>query len=337
MAKLKVYVSPSAKRGAGYGNPYLYNMKDCLASHFHVLERDSKPCLAQGTALLSNSLKADVFVLNFLESIGFQKLSLLQYLMARMSLWIMRLRKRKVVYMFHNMRPHQGENFMTKGMTRLMLRQSSAVVSHSKAAAEHAKERLREMGLPDTKVRYVCHPVKKIKVDRSKSFGESCDVFIWGAVLPYKGILEFVRDPRLAESGLSVRIIGSCKDEALAKALKERETGKVKFENRKASFDEIAWHCAKARFTLFPYLPGSVSSSGALIDTIVFGGRPLGPDIGAFSDLHDEGVCSVYDNREEMFRILGGGTMPLPEEAREDFISRNSWGKFGDTLAEIIG
>jgi hypothetical protein len=75
------------------------------------------------------------------------------------------------------------------------------------------------------------------------------------------------------------------------------------FENNRASFEEIAWYCTHCHYVLFPYLRGSISSSGLLIDTVAMGGTPIGPALGAFKDLSDEGVCLIYNSIQEMVSI----------------------------------
>jgi beta-1,4-mannosyltransferase len=324
----KIYVSPSAKKGVGYLSQYFYNIKKQLATYYEVLESDNRPCLMQGTALLRNSLKADIFLISFIETIGFQKLAYLQYLMAKLSIWIMRVRGKKIIYIFHNIKPHKGENFITRSLTKTMLKRSFLILSHSKPAVEYAEKMLVELNSDSEKVHYFCHPINQLEAKPYQGKVEDCDIFIWGAILPYKGIYEFVSDPRLAKSGLRVHIIGSCKDKGLSEKISNCANEQMVFENRKAEFDEIGWYCKHSRFVLFPYLPGSISSSGALMDTIALGGNPLGPDVGAFSDLKDEGVCNVYKDAEEMFEILKSGTATINEQARKDFIKRDSWEEF---------
>ena len=82
MKDFSIYVAPSAKRGTGYPNRYFYRLKQALSEHFRVLEADNKPCLMQGTALVFNSLRADVFLLSFVETIAFHKLAWIQQWMA---------------------------------------------------------------------------------------------------------------------------------------------------------------------------------------------------------------------------------------------------------------
>ena len=75
MKDFSIYVAPSAKRGTGYSNRYFCRLKKALSRYFKVLEADNRPCLMQGTALVFNSLRADVFLLSFVENIAFHKLA----------------------------------------------------------------------------------------------------------------------------------------------------------------------------------------------------------------------------------------------------------------------
>ena len=109
MKDFSIYVAPSAKRGTGYPNRYFCRLKEVLSIHFKVLEADNRPCLMQGTALVFNSLRADVFLLSFVENIAFHKLAWFQQWLALAALRCMKIRGRKIIFIFHNPRPHKGE------------------------------------------------------------------------------------------------------------------------------------------------------------------------------------------------------------------------------------
>ncbi|WP_194968036.1 hypothetical protein [Klebsiella pneumoniae] len=49
-----------------------------------------------------------------------------------------------------------------------------------------------------------------------------------------------------------------------------------------------------SKCVLFPYKSGSISSSGALMDTIALGGVAIGPDVGAFKDLEKKGYARLF-------------------------------------------
>lgn len=404
--KRRIYVSPSANRKSGYPNRYFVVLKENLGEYFDVLDSGNEPYLTQGWALLKHSFKADIFLLSFVETIAFHKLAFIQYLMVRLSFLVMRLRRGRIVFIFHNPRPHKGENWMSRSLTRMQLTQSCLVVSHSCETAAFARALLSEYGCSPDKVRYICHPIVDPSASvggvsgcasaRASSFGASAaclaavsasaapsdEVLIWGNILPYKGVLEFVSSPAVRAAGLNVRIVGRCKDASLAAAIEKAvgqcdagqsaegfvsadsgssESGsvcqecskdgdslgsvipdaatfhrtRIVFENRAADFEELAVLIRSSRHVLFPYLPGSVSSSGVLMDTLSMGGNPVGPAIGAFADLARENVCDVYGSEAEMIEILKSDRRVNPETLK-DFISRNSWQAYAKFFADFF-
>lgn len=330
----KIYVAPSANRKAGYPNRYFVFLKEALAEHFEVLDAENKPHLSQGLALLRYSFSADVFLLSFVETVAFHKLAFIQYLLAMTSLAVMRLRRRKVVFIFHNPHPHKGENWMSKSLTMRMLRQSSSVISHSSDTAAYARALISGFGGDAGKVMCVCHPMAQTEVPVPDMAAE--DILIWGNILPYKGVLECVSSPELRDAGLSVRIVGRCGDTALAGAIGRRvaepSATRFTFENRAADFDELRSLIPSCRYVLFPYLRGSVSGSGVLMDTIAMGGEPVGPDFGAFADLAEEKVCRIYRSADEMVEILKS-PRSLRRSDIVSFISRHSWESFAALVA----
>ncbi|MCI1640683.1 MAG: hypothetical protein LKI42_05355, partial [Bacteroidales bacterium] len=139
----------------------------------------------------------------------------------------------------------------------------------------------------------------------------------------------------LKRTGIKVMIIGKCKIPYLEEVI---EKSGVSYENRRPDFDEVAWYCTHSDYVLFPYLPGSISSSGLLINTVVLGGNPIGPAIGAFKDLAEEGVCLTYGNIQEMFCILADrdDRKTIGVDTRKDFIAAHSWEKFAEFLYNNI-
>lgn len=335
--KKKIYVSPSAGRKKGYPNRYFVLLKQQLASFFEVLDSENKPCLAQGLSLLRFSFKADIFLLSFVETVAFQKLAFLQFLLAHLSLLIMRIRGRKVAFIFHNPRPHKGENFMSESLTKAQLVHSCLVISHSEETAALARKKISEYGGDPSKVKFVPHPVVKMEAAPKVPSDQSDFILLWGNILPYKGILEFVSSPAVRSAGLKVKIVGACQDPRLLSSIETAVnrggcSTSFCFENRSAGFEELGSLIAGSRHVLFPYLTGSVSSSGALMDTIAMGGDAIGPNVGAFADLAEEGVCSVYDSEDEMIRILRSDRM-TGRSAMDDFIDRNSWRSYAQRIA----
>ena len=335
----KIYVAPSASRKDGYPNRYGPLLKKELARYFEVLEADDRPCLMQGLSLLVNSFKADVFLLSFVESIAFHKLAFIQYLMARLALRIMKLRRRRIVFIFHNPRPHKGENHMSRELTRMQLLLSSAVVSHSGETAGIARAMLSRLGGDPSKVVYACHPMVVSEDSPAEpDIPPVRDALVWGRILPYKGVEEFVSDPSVREAGLSVLIVGRCDDPGLAARIEDAvarpSATRFVFENRAAGFDELRQLVRSSAHVVFPYIPGSISGSGVLMDTIAMGGTPVGPSTGAFLDLNREGVCDVYGSYGELVSVLRHGRK-IPAGELRAFAQANSWPSFARRLSGL--
>ena len=319
----RLYFFPT-RPAKGYNNPYCDNYKKAIQEFFEV-EDDSKLPKALNYPLLHYSVRADVFVLNWIESAIFTKFGLLKCFLALLSLIIIQCRMKKIVWMLHNIHPHQGENWVTKSFERYLYRYADLIVTHSQEAAKYAR------GKAKCDVVYVCHPVEEIKIDDYHKSVTSCDILIWGTVLPYKGIYELISQECVRTSGLRIRIVGICKDKALEKKINSKCNDNITYENRKISFPELKASVNSSRFVLFPYVGASVSSSGALIDTIVMGGNPVGPDMGAFRDLKEESVCLTYKDYPDIIN-LAKSEISIKEDRRISFISNNTWQNFAHML-----
>ena len=255
-----------------------------------------------------------------------------------LSLLIMKLRRREVIFIFHNPRPHKGENRMSRSLTMRMLRQSALVLSHSTDTAAYAKSLISNFGGDPAKVKYVCHPMPATDVPAPDM--SSGRILIWGNVLPYKGVLEFVSCPEIRDAGLDVYIVGRCGDASLSASIEQSvsrpSATHFLFENRSASFEELRSLIPSSKYVVFPYLPGSVSGSGVLMDTIAMGGEPVGPSFGAFADLASENVCRIYHSIPELVTILKSPKQ-LNQTAIRHFIARNSWPAFAEMIATESG
>ena len=245
------------------------------------------------------------------------------------ALCIIKLRHSSIIWMFHNIRPHQGENWMTRNISNWLFRNSTMIVAHSQEAAEYARNHANCM------VEYRCHPIEPINVDAWTTIIEPFDLFIWGSILPYKGVLEFVSLPKIQSSNLRIKIIGSCKDKTIDYQLSSCINEHIVYENGRADFAEIAANCKAARFVLFPYIGDCVSSSGALVDTIVLGGTPLGPNIAAFKDLAEDGICITYTDYENLMEMLTTSSEAAIRDT-DSFIKSNTWDQMGKFIYDKI-
>lgn len=328
---LKAYYFPSAGR-IGYENPYSQHFKDALEGHYDVLYDRRRPTVLVTLSLLWYAFRADIFFLNWLENVGVMHVPHLQYILARVALAIIKIRGKKMVWILHNHMPHEGANWMTRSMRKTLIRVADVIVSHSQEAADVLRS---EAGAKSV---YLCHPVAPVSLTENATLDNvpAADIFIWGKILPYKGIAEFLSWKYVQDGDCTVQVLGQCPDAKLASMIGAiGSSQRICYENRKASFDEIAARCRSSRWVVFPYVGECVSSSGALIDTIVMGGNPVGPDRGAFRDLAALGLCRTYRNDEEFAEILSSDWR-ISDEKRAAFMRKNSWDAFLDQVTERL-
>lgn len=328
---MKLFVYPQKKNGESK-NPYIYNMEQTLSLSFEIVHKDFKHHYPQPLRFLLQSGKADVYVLSWLESSYWGKGGALRAIASLLGLLIIHFRKCKIVWIFHNIHPHEGENFWTKHTQKLLFKWSTFIIAHSKEAAEYAKK------YSACQVYYRCHPLIPHNYPNIEEKVAECDFLIWGNIFPYKGVLEFISNPLCKKTGVRILIKGKCDDEVLRKQIEEQATENILFENRSLCFDELASQINKSKYVVFPYVGESISSSGVLIDTIQMGGVPVGPKRGAFSDLAEQGCCITYDNISEVFNLPldDNERLRLNEFQVKDFLRNNTWEAMGKWMYEVI-
>lgn len=329
---MKLFVYPQHKKNQ-IMNPYTNNMERALSANFDIVHKEYKKRLPQPFRLLLNSTTADIYVLNWIESAADgEGGSFIRGIMVWLSLHIISIRNAKILWVFHNLHPHKGETKWSTIIRGFLFNKSTYIISHSREAAEYARQ------FANCPVYFKEHPV--LKTDYSEWMGnlQQCDFYIWGNIYPYKGVLEFVRNPLCLSSKRKVYIVGNCHDNDLCKEISHYCNENVIFENRHADFCEVAAQCKKAKYVLFPYVGESVSSSGALMDTLLMGGTPIGPNRGAFKDLAEQGCCITYREIEDVFLLPfeTGKCLRLEPNNVRTFIDNNTWNSFSDWIYNII-
>lgn len=325
---MKLYFYPSCPR-EGYTNPYCINYKHAIGTEFRLLDADNKITKMKTATLLRYSFVADVVILNWIENVANLRMGKLQYLLTWLSFLILRIRKKKIVWMFHNITPHEGRDKYSDHICDYLYEQASLIISHSEEAANYAKQ------FAKCPVECICHPISNPSHSVYEGTLKPVDILIWGAILPYKGVLEFLQSCKDSLKDFRILILGKCKDSRLRSQIEEYAIDNVSFENRFADFDELAAYIKKSKYVLFPYVGESVSSSGVLMDTLAMGGCPVGPNKGAFRDLQEEGVCLCYNDYDELIDIINKDAI-LSVKQREDFVANNSWSHFSEKLKKLL-
>lgn len=329
---MKLYVYPQHKINQTK-NPYVNNMEQSFSDYFDIVHKEYRLHLPQPLRLLLSSTKANIYVCNWIECTAEgEGGALLRGLTTLVAICVILLRRAKIVWIFHNIHPHDGETRWSLFLKKILFRYSSLIVSHSKEAADYA------MQFANCPVKYKSHPIKNLQYRDWNGGVKECDFYIWGHIFPYKGVKELVSNPLCVTSRRKILIVGKCDEPELNSAIVKYCNENVVFENRSANFDEIAAQCRKAKYVLFPYIGESVSSSGVLMDTLLMGGTPVGPDKGAFKDLKERGCCVTYKSYSELFNlpIQEGQKICLEPNNVHSFLKENTWSGFAKWLFDEV-
>lgn len=326
--KRNYYIYPTLSK-KGSLNPYLTDFSHALSEKANVVNADrdaNYPMLD----LIKSVRDSDVYIFNWIENLPFRRYGRIQAAIFLLFVFpFLKLRKARIYWVFHNFSSHEGKSYFSDAIKKLMLRQSDVIITHSYEAFEY----LRLNTVRSVKTLFVNHPIKKREIPRVAE-PNKYDILIWGSIMPYKGIVEFLQYLKNVECSFKVKIVGKCKDEDYVRKIDSLTTNEVSFENRIVPFEELGCLVRESRFVLFPYLKQSVSSSGALMDTLSFGGSPIGPARGAFLDMERDGLCYTFDSYNDILDIVEKKSV-ISFDRIEKFISENTWGKFAEKLLSI--
>ena len=329
---MRVCVYPLQRRG-DYDNGYIDDFCRSLAGAGVTLvgRAARNPLLA-----LFRYRKVDCYVFHWIENVPNYKWGLLQTLAAWVIVRWARLCGRKVVWFMHNRRPHSGRHHLLCGaLMRLMASASNVIVTHSRdglgVVAERYPHRIR-------KVRFIDHPTKNRLCDR-RADGCDYDLLIWGTVSPYKNVDGFVEYAAANMPECRVLVVGRCDDADLLRRIEACAGGGIEVWPRPVSFEELGGLIARSRYVLVPYASQTLLSSGTLMDSLSFGARVIGPDVGSFADYAKERrvVVRTYGTYDDIKEMLTAEDRPVDLDDYADFLEQKSWRAFAEKFLYEVG
>ena len=331
-----IYLHPKYDTStASAPNPYIVNFEGSLAKEHIIVNKslNNKGVLD----FFKYVFKADLFVFSWIENLSSRKHGKLQIIVFQIFLLIARLTGKRIVWVLHNKYTHGIiKNRWTDFMFRVMMRNSDFILTHSNSGVDFVKDNF-PMHL--SKVRYIVHPVKRVFLNNNRE-EEKYDFLIWGVILPYKGILQFlmyVNDSSEMRS-LRILIVGKCIDNEYKAKINEYLSENIIHLDRYYEIEEIAGFAKQAKFILFTYNSGSTLSSGSLMDSIGMGSVIIGPDTGAFRDLSAYGFVKTFKSYSEIIDIYKSydkSRYSLKSEI-DSFCQENSWEHFGEKLIKVL-
>jgi glycosyltransferase involved in cell wall biosynthesis len=336
----KAYIYPVSGRdekNLGLYNPYLDDFIDSSSRFFQFVNKDHP----SKTGILNVSrylFKLDYLFLNWIEKVPDLRGGKIQTWYVLMMLPIAKSMGIRIVWTMHNKLAHTSE--FKKEKTKIfksLLKHSDYIVTHSSEGIDFGEQMVKGSG---KKIFYLPHPVK----DRRSpmQIEQEYDVLIWGTLAPYKGVDKFL--DHLYEQKLQkkyrIHIVGKPSSPEYARELEKYANERITFHSAFIEEDELRRLIAASRLVLFTYSKSSILSSGVLMDSLGFGARIVGPEVGAFADLGKEGILDNFNNFDELIekvdQQLGSTNNEFHSSNLESFLKDNSWDRFSEKLAERI-
>ena len=171
MRKRLYYYPPL--RGRRYGHPYSANFREALSRRFRIVNLPLLPQCGLCLSFLFASFRADVYVINRLEEISFRRLGHWQFALAKLGLWIIRQRGKKVVWMFHRQRPREGHTIDTRWLHRYLFRHAQLIITHSQETTSWVRRQA------DGRVEYIDLPPALFDLDDAAARELPIDPSTW--------------------------------------------------------------------------------------------------------------------------------------------------------------
>ncbi len=334
----KVYLYPlTARTENAVINPYMGNLKDSLNRHFEVLNA-SKPSSIGIFDVIKYLRKMDVIYFNWSEEVPQLHRGRIQGIFLLLLLQYLKLSPIVIVWTLHNKESHfTGHKWLKKRLYSQMLKKSDLIITHASDGLN-----LIPKGKSAT---FQHHPVGEPLPPPVREKECQFDLIIWGTIAPYKGITSFLN--YLEEEGslhkYKILLAGKVTSPSLANELRV-------FGNKYSNLILMDGYVEESKLidlihdskiTLFTYQSDTVLSSGALMDSLSYGATIVGPDVGAFNDLHKLGLIETYSDFHSLMEVIDR-LLTSPEEnlskqkMTDSFMADNSWDQFSTTILNLI-
>ena len=333
------YIYPFSSRDSNLGlyNPYIDDLiQSC--NKFNNFLNYNKPSKIGIFDTIKYISRIDYIFFNWIEKLPENKGGKAQTLILIALLPIFKFFRIKVVWTMHNKLSHSLEHvYWKKLIFKKMLKYSDVILTHSNEGVKYGEEMVKGSG---KKIYYFPHPIKDRRLENNHK--KDYDLLIWGTISPYKGIdkfLEYIHQNQL-ENRYKILIIGKITTEDYRKKLENYISKNILIEDKFIEDTLLQELISKSKLVLFTYSQSSILSSGVLMDSLGYGANIIGPDVGAFADLADEGIINIYTDFPNMFKIideqLNDGGKIIPKEKLDKFLEDNSWNKFAENISKLL-
>lgn len=316
----------------GSNNPYIDHLKKALADNGLAIDpRTSRNAFAD---LLRKGMGADMVIFNWLENLPSRRLGVLQTVIVILYILLLKLAGVKIVWVKHNKVSHIKKWFAISRLIQNVLnRLSDYIIIHAKDAGDTDPQ----------KTIFLPHPANIAADDilaPAQQTTPDIDLLIWGSLLPYKGVLEFLRyaktDPALCR--LSIHIAGKSSADYWQQ-LEQEASNNTTLVNAFIEENELIQLFKRSRFILFTYHKTSIISSGVLMDSLVACKRIIAPDCGAFRDMaHQQQFVTLFEDLTSIAQLCteNYNNYQLDHQKVREFVAQNSWYSMGTKIKGLF-
>jgi len=281
--------------------------------------------------------KVDTYYLNWVENLPDRRFGWIQALLFIIIFFMLKLFGKKIVWMMHNKLSHSKKSLFFKIVTNyILVNYSDIVLTHSLDGIRFGNVLLKKKKT----IKFIHLPLDNNTKKISHELEKNIDILIWGSISPYKGIdtfLEYLNKSEVSNN-YNIHIVGKITNNELIEKLSLYETSKVVIENDFVSTERLEELFSKSKMVLFTYAGYSTLSSSALMDTLSYNIPVVGPNVGVFRDLNEEGLIETFTDFNSLIEKLENGVLnkDLDSNKLTTFIENNSWGNFGNWLCKIM-
>lgn len=312
-----VYIYPTYRPDKdATGNKYIEYFHDAFRHRFYVRE-----LLSQfGIISLFFNIKSDLFIFHWVETIRFKRFGLVQVFVFVVGVSLLKIFEKKIIWVLHNKRSHKGDSKVAFFCMKFMARSADIIVTHATEGLRFIEEKFGEQ--VRRRAFLIPHPVYSQEI-----FSEGqieWDIIIWGSIERYKNIvpfLEFVKGNKVMQTK-RILICGRCKDITYLEEIYSILLDNITLVNEFLEEDILRRYISKSKVILFTYSLDSVLSSGALIYSLNFGKKIIGPNGGAFKDMHP--IVDCYDSFENIADIIDIDKK-VDISIVKEYINNNTW------------
>ena len=113
---IKVHYYPALPKSGKYANPYSSNYRKALSKYFKIIDTHPLKGFLLPLQLAFAAWRADIYIFNWIENFPYRHFRRVQYHLLILCFRIIKMRGKKIVWMFHNIHPHADANKYTESI-----------------------------------------------------------------------------------------------------------------------------------------------------------------------------------------------------------------------------